>query len=241
MSNGARAVAITVTLALGASGCTWWGEQNRTTKGAAYGTGAGAAAGAAIGAILGGGEGAWKGAAIGAAVGGLSGTAVGYYLDKQKKEMEEILARQDHVERDGEMLRVALSSDVLFDSGSATLQPGAQDKLREVARVFMRYPRTRLEIVGHTDNRGTEASNQTLSDRRATAVRSSLVTEGVEAGRISVRGEGESRPVATNDTPEGRAQNRRVEILSRPDEGLAAEGHEGSRGAPPPAPSEEPR
>src|SRR6185436_14350115 len=95
MSNGARAVAITVTLALGASGCTWWGEQNRTTKGAAYGTGAGAAAGAAIGAILGGGEGAWKGAAIGAAVGGLSGTAVGYYLDKQKKEMEEVLARQD--------------------------------------------------------------------------------------------------------------------------------------------------
>jgi outer membrane protein OmpA-like peptidoglycan-associated protein len=236
MGSGLRVVALAVSFA----GCTWWGEQNRTTQGAVYGTGAGAAAGAAVGAVLGGGEGAWKGAAVGAAIGGLGGTAVGYYLDKQKKEMEEVLARQDRVERDGELLRVALSSDVLFDSGSATLQPGAQDKLREVARVFVRYPRTRLEIVGHTDNRGSEASNQTLSDRRADAVRTALVTEGVDGGRISVHGEGESRPVATNDTPEGRAQNRRVEILSRPDEGLAAES-EGARGAPPPAPSEEPR
>ena len=176
MTNRLRVVAIVVTLALGGSGCAWWGERSRTTKGAVYGTGAGAAAGAAVGAILGGGEGAWKGAAVGAAIGGLSGTAVGYYLDKQKEEMEEVLARQDRVERDGETLRVALSSDVLFDSGSATLQPGAQDKLREVARVFMRYPRTRLEIVGHTDNRGTEGSNQTLSDRRAAAVRGALVS-----------------------------------------------------------------
>jgi outer membrane protein OmpA-like peptidoglycan-associated protein len=241
MTNGLRVAAIAVTLVLSANGCAWWGERSRTTKGAVYGTGAGAAAGAAVGAILGGGEGAWKGAAVGAAIGGLSGTAVGYYLDQQKEEMEEVLARQDRVERDGETLRVALSSDVLFDSGSATLQPGAQDKLREVARVFMRYPRTRLEIIGHTDDRGTDTSNQSLSDRRAAAVRSALVSEGVDAGRISVRGEGELRPVATNATPEGRAQNRRVEILSRPDEGLAAEDREGSRGAAPPAPSEEPR
>jgi outer membrane protein OmpA-like peptidoglycan-associated protein len=237
MTKGLRVVAIAVTLCFGVTGCAWWGERSRTTKGAVYGSGAGAAAGAAVGAVLGGGEGAWKGAAVGAAIGGLSGTAVGYYLDKQKNEMQEVLARQDRVERDGETMRVALASDTLFDSGSAKLQPGAQDKLREVARVFMRYPRTRLEIVGHTDSRGSEASNQALSDRRAAAVRSALTAEGVDAARMTVRGEGEARPVATNDTPEGRAQNRRVEILSRPDEGLAAE----SRGAPSPAPSEEPR
>ena len=241
MTKGLRVGAIAVTLSLGVTGCAWWGERSRTTKGAVYGTGAGAAAGAAVGAILGGGEGAWKGAAVGAAIGGLSGTAVGYYLDKQKDEMQEVLARQDRVERDGETMRVALASDTLFDSGSAQLQPGAQDKLREVARVFMRYPRTRLEIVGHTDSRGSEASNQSLSDRRAAAVRTALTTEGVDAGRITVRGEGESRPIATNDTPEGRAQNRRVEILSRPDEGLAAEGRDDTRGTPPPAPAEEPR
>ncbi len=241
MTKGLRVVVIVVTLSFGVTGCAWWGERSRTTKGAVYGSGAGAAAGAAVGAILGGGEGAWKGAAVGAAIGGLSGTAIGYYLDKQKDEMQEVLERQDRVERDGETLRVALSSDVLFDSGSATLQPGAQDKLREVARVFMRYPRTRLEIIGHTDSRGSDASNQSLSDRRATAVRTALVSEGVEAGRIAVRGVGETRPVATNDTAEGRAQNRRVEILSRPDEGLAAEGREDTRGTPPPAPTEEPR
>jgi outer membrane protein OmpA-like peptidoglycan-associated protein len=241
MTKGLRGVALAVTLSLGMTGCAWWGERSRTTKGAVYGSGAGAAAGAAVGAILGGGEGAWKGAAVGAALGGLSGTAVGYYLDKQKDEMQEVLARQDRVERDGETMRVALASDTLFDSGSAKLQPGAQDKLREVSRVFMRYPRTRLEIVGHTDSRGSEASNESLSQRRAAAVRTALTSEGVEAGRITVRAEGETRPVATNDTPEGRAQNRRVEILSRPDEGLAAEGREDTRGTPPPAPSEEPR
>jgi len=240
MRKGLRTAAIAVTLTLGVTGCAWWGERSRTTKGAVYGTGASAATGAAVGAVLGGGEGAWKGAAVGAAIGGLSGTAVGYYLDKQKNEMQEVLARQDRVERDGETMRVALASDTLFDSGSATLQPGAQDKLREVARVFMRYPRTRLEIVGHTDDRGSEASNQALSDRRAAAVRTALTTEGVEAARITVRGEGETRPVATNSTPEGRAQNRRVEILSRPDEDLAAEGKDDARGTPPPAPSEEP-
>jgi outer membrane protein OmpA-like peptidoglycan-associated protein len=232
-----QAVALVVALSL-APGCAWWQEQNRTTKGAVYGTGAGAATGAAIGGILGGGEGAWKGAAIGAVVGGLSGGAVGYYMDRQKKEMEEVLARQDRVEREGETLRVALSSDVLFDSGSSALRPGAEDKLREVARVLVRYPRTRLEVIGHTDSRGSEASNQTLSERRAAAVREVLVREGVSADRITTRGAGEGRPVATNDTPEGRAMNRRVEIVSRPDESFASEEREGGRGAPPPAPEE---
>ncbi len=233
-----RTVALALALAL-ASGCAWWEEQNRTTKGAAYGTGAGAATGAAIGAVLGGGEGAWKGAAIGAAVGGLSGAGIGYYMDRQKKEMEEVLARQDRVERDGEMLRVALSSDVLFDSGSSHLKPGAEDKLREVASVLGRYPRTRLEIVGHTDNRGSAASNDTLSQRRANAVRDELVRDGVDPQRIITRGLGATRPVATNDTPEGRSQNRRVEILSRPDDSFASEKREG--GGTPPAPENEPR
>jgi len=234
----AAALALTVTLT---SGCAWWQEQNRTTKGAAYGTGAGAATGAAIGAVLGGGEGAWKGAAIGAAVGGLSGAGIGYYMDRQKKEMEDVLARQDRVERDGDTLRVALSSDVLFDSGSARLKPGAEDKLREVAGVLGRYPRTRLEIIGHTDSHGSTASNEALSQRRANAVRDELARDGVDPQRIVTQGLGASRPVATNDTPEGRAENRRVEILSRPDDSFVNQGRAGSGEAPPPAPADEPR
>src|ERR671935_2013356 len=167
-------LALVLLLAL-VSGCAWWQERSRTTKGAVYGSGAGAATGAAIGGILGGGEGAWKGAAIGAAVGGLTGGGIGYYMDRQKKEMEQVLARQDRVEREGETLRIALASDVLFDSGSARLQPGAENKLRDIAGVLQKYPRTDIEVVGHTDSRGTEASNQTLSERRAASVREMLV------------------------------------------------------------------
>ena len=127
------------------------------------------------------------------------------------------------MERDGEMLKLSLASDVLFDSGSATLQPGAADKLRHVAEVLQHYPKTRVEIIGHTDNRGTTASNEKLSERRAAAVRDVLVRAGVDAARITTRGAASTRPVATNDTPEGRAQNRRVEIDTMPDDSLAAE------------------
>jgi len=136
---------------------------------------------------------------------------------------------------------VALSSDVLFDSGSARLKPGAEDKLREVAGVLGRYPRTRLEIIGHTDSHGSTASNEALSQRRANAVRDELARDGVDPQRIVTQGLGASRPVATNDTPEGRAENRRVEILSRPDDSFVNQGRAGSGEAPPPAPADEPR
>lgn len=240
MTSRPRIAAAVVALVL-ASSCGWWSERGRTTKGAVYGTGAGAATGAAIGGALGGGEGAWKGAAVGAALGALGGGLIGHYMDNQAKEMQKVVDRQDRVERDGETLRLSLASDVLFDSGSATLQPGAEDKLRHVAEVLQRYPKTRVEIVGHTDNRGTSASNEKLAERRARAVRDVLVRFGVDPTRIATRGAGETRPVATNDTLEGRAMNRRVEIITRPDETLAAES---GRQAPSPReapPAEEPR
>ena len=206
------------------TGCAWWGERSDTTKGAVYGTGGGAAAGAAIGAILGGGHGAAQGAAIGAAVGGLAGTGIGYYMDKQKKEMQAVLDRQDRLEQEGQTLHASLSSDVLFTSGSAQLQPGAQDKLGQVANVLDRYPRTQVEVVGHTDNVGNEQMNETLSERRARAVRDVLVQKGVDSARVVTRGAGEGRPVATNATPEGRAMNRRVELTVRPDDSFASQG-----------------
>lgn len=217
-----KCVAVIV-VSFGLIGCAAYDHQNRTTKGAVVGTATGAAAGSAIGAIVGGGEGAWKGAAIGAVVGGLSGGAIGGYLDRQAAEMESILAEQDRLRREQENLYVTMASDVLFDSGQAYLQPGARDKLRELAGVLNRYPRTNLSIVGHTDSRGTEQSNYDLSQRRAQAVAAELIADGVSPSRISTRGEGESRPVATNETPAGRALNRRVEITVSPDAGLRAE------------------
>ena len=238
MSRRIGTAFLLITLVL--PGCAWWGERSGTTKGAVYGTGAGAAAGAAIGGVLGGGEGAWKGAAVGAAVGALGGGLIGNYMDRQKRDMEKVLANQDRLEREGETLRASLASDVLFESGSAKLQPGADTKLFQIAEVLQRYPRTNVDIIGNTDNRGSESYNQDLSERRANAVRDAVVKSGVDSSRVSTRGQGESQPIASNDTATGRATNRRVDITIRPDEGLAREQREQSQGAPPPAPTEEP-
>jgi outer membrane protein OmpA-like peptidoglycan-associated protein len=214
LAQTAMATLVTVSLL---TGCATWQEQNRTVKGGVYGAGAGAATGAAIGAILGGGEGAWKGAAIGAAVGGIGGSLIGNYMDKQAREMQSVLDRQDALERRGEEIYMSLASDILFTSGSAALAPGADDKLREVAGILQQYPRTMIEIVGHTDSVGAETSNQTLSERRAVSVKDALVRNGVSPARIVTRGAGELRPLADNSTPEGRARNRRVDLTIRPD------------------------
>lgn len=209
-------------LSLG-TGCATWEGQSRTVKGGVIGTGVGAATGAAVGAALGGGEGAWKGAAVGAAVGALAGTGIGYYMEKQAKEMEAVLARQDALERRGETIYMSLSSDILFTTGSSRLQPGGEDKLREVAGILQRYPRTYIEVVGHTDSVGSEAMNQELSESRAKSVADVLVSNGVSPSRIVTRGAGELRPLADNGTPEGRARNRRVELVVKPDDSFQAE------------------
>lgn len=203
-------------------------ERNpRAAKGTVLGAAGGAAAGSAIGAIVGGGKGAGQGAAIGAVVGALGGGLIGTYMDKQATEMEGVLAEQDRLRRNQEQLQVVMASDVMFESGKAYVQPGARDKLRQVAGVLNRYPRTNIQVVGHTDSRGSDESNQELSMRRAHAVADELAANGVGSARISVRGEGESRPVASNDTPEGRGQNRRVEINVNPDSSFQAEGSGG--------------
>lgn len=229
---------IATTLLLSLAGCQAYQGAPRTVKGAGIGAAAGAGTGAAIGAIVGGGKGAGQGAAIGAVVGLIGGGLIGNYMDSQAKEMEGVLAEQDRLRRNQEQLQVVMASDVMFSSGSAALQPGAQDKLRRFAEVLNRYPRTTVQIIGHTDSRGTEESNDELSRRRARAVADELVADGVGSSRITTLGRGATKPIATNDTPEGRAQNRRVEINVNPDEGLRAE-QAGSGGAV--APVDEPR
>jgi outer membrane protein OmpA-like peptidoglycan-associated protein len=194
------------------AGCTAWQDSSRTTKGAVYGTAGGAATGAAIGAIVGGGKGAGTGAAIGAVVGGLAGTGMGYYLDKQADEMGAILTDQDSLRRNQEQIDVSMSSDVLFASGSSVVQPGGRDKIARFAGVLNRYPESRIQVIGYTDNHGSDDMNYKLSRDRADAVATILRDNGVASARLSTGGEGESRPLATNDTPEGRAANRRVEI-----------------------------
>jgi outer membrane protein OmpA-like peptidoglycan-associated protein len=228
-------VSLILMLATSLVACSAYERNPRAVQGAGIGAATGAAAGAAIGAIAGGGKGAGQGAAIGAVVGLLGGGLIGSYLDKEAADMQAVLSEQDRLRREQESLNVSLASDVLFTSGSADLYPGGRDKLRNLAAVLNRYPRTLIQIAGHTDSRGSEQSNLDLSRRRAQAVADELIADGVSRVRITTRGLGESQPIATNDTPEGRAQNRRVEINVVPDEGLRRE-QAGSGGG-----SEEPR
>jgi outer membrane protein OmpA-like peptidoglycan-associated protein len=232
--------ALALMIILTTTSCSMYESNPRTVQGAGIGAAAGAGTGAAIGAIVGGGKAAGKGAAIGAVVGLLGGGLIGNYMDSQAKEMQAILSEQDRLRQQQERLDIALSSDVLFSTGSAELYPGGRDKLRQLAGVLNRYPRTTIQITGHTDSRGTEQLNAELSQQRARAVADELIADGVSATRISARGVGAAQPVATNATPEGRAMNRRVDIVVNPDQGLQAEQSQGGGAYGPPG-SEEPR
>lgn len=179
--------------------------------------------GAITGAIIGGALGATRkgddrlaktvaGAAVGAAVGGLIGNS----LDRQAEELRAQLSPGVRVVNEGDYLRVVMPQDILFATDSTALRPELMRDLQAVSANLMRYPASTIEVIGHTDDTGSAAYNQDLSQRRASAVASVLTGNGVPAGRIAAYGRGLTNPVASNATPEGRAQNRRVEILIRP-------------------------
>lgn len=182
----------------------------------------GALTGAAIGAGLGvltgdGGKNKLDRALVGGLVGAAGGGIIGNQLDRQAAELQaEISDSRVRIVNEGNQLRVVMPEGILFATDSATVQGAIQNDLYAVADNLNRYPNTRVEVVGHTDNTGSAAYNQDLSDRRASAVASILRGAGVAGGRIVSYGRGESVPAASNLTPEGKAQNRRVEILIIP-------------------------
>ena len=196
---------------------------DKRTQGGILGTLAGAAAGAAIDDHKRG-----RGALIGAAVGGLAGVGVGHYLEKQKQEIDQI--PDANVQQQGDVLTVAFPGDVLFDTGSSSLAPGAFGRLDQLATTLSRYPDSDVIIKGYTDGSGSETFNQTLSEQRADSVRRYLIGKGVSPARLTSLGFGESMPLATNSTPEGRQQNRRVEIEVRPTEQVREQQGAGSYG-----------
>jgi outer membrane protein OmpA-like peptidoglycan-associated protein len=218
------------------AGCSLIQENPRAAKGTAIGAVAGAATGAGLGALAGGGRGAAIGAGIGAGIGALGGGLIGHYLDNQARDLEQIVGAQqatnDRVTRAEDAIQMTLSSDTLFDTGKATLYPGQQDRLVRIAQSLNRYERTSILVVGHTDSVGSAESNQRLSDTRAQAVRNVLVNAGVNPARISTRGDGENSPMATNATPEGRVQNRRVELLITPNAELRREAEQAASAPP---------
>lgn len=176
----------------------------------------GAGAGAAIGGLLGSMESS-EYAAGGAALGALAGGAIGQYMDRQEAAMRSQLQGTGiGVERQGDNLLLNIPNNVTFDFDSARIWAEGDAVLKNVAGVMVQYPQTMIDVVGHTDNKGTDAYNEDLSVRRAQAVANKLRDYGVASERLMVLGKGESQPIATNDTEEGRARNRRVEVRVSP-------------------------
>lgn len=178
-------------------------------------TGAGAVAGAGIGVLAGGDD--RRNAAIGATVGAIAGAAVGGYMDKQEEELRRKTAGTGiGVERQGDQIALTMPSNVTFQVDSAEIQPGFYGSLNDVSTTLVDYPSTAVDIVGHASSDGDDAYNQRLSERRANAVRDYLVSQGMQPVRVATYGMGETQPIADNATAEGRAANRRVEILLTP-------------------------
>jgi outer membrane protein OmpA-like peptidoglycan-associated protein len=206
---------------LGATACTTTDPYSSTPR--RNNTGTGVLAGALGGAVLGyltntsNGEQGRKNALIGAGVGALGGAAVGSYMDRQQRDLENQLSGSGvGVARQGDNLVLRMPSDVTFATNQSTIDPRFNATLDDVANVLRRYDQSLVDIVGHTDSSGGDAINQPLSERRAISVADALIRAGVQRERLYVAGNSSRNPVASNATPEGRAQNRRVEILIRP-------------------------
>ncbi|MCG8588588.1 MAG: OmpA family protein, partial [Proteobacteria bacterium] len=182
-------------------------QLRRTATGAALGAAAGAAGGALAGRDRG--RGAW----IGAGVGALAGGTVGAYMDAQEAELRERLRGTGvSVDRYGDELVLNLPGNVTFDSDRAEIRGDFYEVLNAVALVLEEYPRTLVEVSGHTDSTGSAAHNLALSERRALRVAEYLGGQGVDSRRLLTAGFGESEPIATNATGFGRQRNRRVEL-----------------------------
>jgi outer membrane protein OmpA-like peptidoglycan-associated protein len=179
----------------------------------------GAVIGGLIGATTRGGDASanLRSAAVGAAIGGLGGAVVGSVMDQQAADLRNSLGNPNvTVTNMGSYLMVNLPDDVLFATGSADVNPALRREVSSIAANLMSYPNSNIRVLGHTDNVGTAALNMDLSQRRARSVADILVASGVPAIRLTTVGMGEDSPVASNLTAEGRAQNRRVEIIITP-------------------------
>ena len=189
-------------------------DPNDPNRQAKQGAVMGGLLGAATGAIVSDNRG--KGALVGGVLGAGAGALVGTNLDRQEAELRRDLGNQARITNTGDRLVVSMPQDILFPVDSATLRPDLQGDLRTIASSLNSYPDTTVQVVGHTDNTGAASYNQSLSERRAASVAGVLINSGVSSARVRTLGAGENQPIASNLTAEGRALNRRVEIVIVP-------------------------
>ena len=192
-------------LLLASAGCQ---TLNKKEQGAIIGAGSGAVVGSVIGHATGS---TARGAIIGAAVGGAAGAIIGHQMDQKAKEIQQKVPGAV-VTREGEGLVVTFESGLLFDFDSDRLREASKDNLNNLASSLSQFGDSRLLLVGHTDDVGSDTYNADLSRRRASAVASYLISRGVPSARVSTQGRGESEPIAPNDTDANRQKNRRVEV-----------------------------
>jgi len=181
---------------------------------AGLGAGIGAVAGGLIGAIAGDNR---ESILIGMGVGALAGGGVGYYMDKQEDKLRaQLQSTGVSVTRNGDNIILNMPGNITFATNSSNISADFYRVLDSVALVINEFKKTYVDVYGYTDSTGSEAYNQTLSEARASSVGSYLMSQKVIPERVVTRGMGESQPVATNDTAEGRSRNRRVEIVLIP-------------------------
>jgi outer membrane protein OmpA-like peptidoglycan-associated protein len=187
---------------------------SKTTSGAGIGAAVGAVAGILTGNDA---RSRRKNALIGAGVGALAGGAVGNYMGRQEAKLRQQLQGTGvSVTRNGDTITLNMPGNVTFNTDSSDLRPNFFDVLNSVSLVLKEFDKTLLEVAGHTDNTGAAAYNQTLSEKRASTVAQYLTSKGIRNDRIITVGAGETHPIASNDTPEGRQANRRVELSLEP-------------------------
>jgi outer membrane protein OmpA-like peptidoglycan-associated protein len=194
------------------TGCESVKNTNKTQRGATIGAVGGAILGGVLGNNLGKGGNGAMGAVLGGVIGGVAGGVIGNKMDKQAREIETALPGAQ-VERVGEGIKLVLGENaVRFDTSKSTLTATAKANLDKLVPVFNQYPDTNIQIFGYTDSTGSAEFNLKLSDQRATSVEKYLESKGLNMSRFKMVGMGIADPIASNDTPEGRSQNRRVEF-----------------------------
>jgi len=187
-------------------------EEKQTSK-LAIGAGIGAASGAVIGLITADSKDRRKNALIGAGIGALAGGGIGYYMDVQEAKLRQRLRNSGvSVTRAGNRIMLNMPGNVTFDTGRAEINANFYEVLNSVAVVLKEYEKTTVDVIGHTDSVGAETYNQRLSENRARSVAEYLTSQGILPARLLIAGMGEAQPIASNSTPEGRSQNRRVNL-----------------------------
>lgn len=205
---------VSVLLLAGCETNPYQGEHRKAATGATIG----AASGALLGSLVSGRGDHGKGAVLGALIGASVGGVVGHQMDKQEAELRRQMEGTGvEVQREGDTIRLQAPDNITFATNRATVKPEFQPVLNQLATSISQYPGTVIQVEGHTDSVGSASYNQTLSENRAQSVRSYLIQRSVAANRIVAVGYGLTRPIADNATAEGRARNRRVEILIVPD------------------------